>query len=369
MLVSNTKRRYWAMRTSRNTENHRSFIREELFSRSLLRQGWGYTDNQNLRTIAELWLESAWKTTSEDQRKAWHNWRMLLGEAPEPVRYDSMNLDDVVLVPNMPLDARFTLCRIAGSYQYDLSRDPRSGGDFRHALRVQILTPREGVSNASKLVPGGLRRAMKARSRLWSLDIHSEAIESIIRTATSVEGKDLLLVDIEPEERADAIMEKVFEDPSEGLLAPVVKELRHEFSDTAWEHILRAAIEPVVREPEVLHTGGPDEQGADVVIHYPNPFEPEKPFLVAIQVKDWVGAAGSQVAEQLEEIVQSYQGPDKYQSKRGILISIYVALTAADASPELIEQCKILEEKYHIPVNLVAKDSLMRMTLRGLLKR
>jgi hypothetical protein len=164
-----TKRRYWAMRTSRNSEDHRSFIREELFSRNLLRQGWGYAENQNLRAIAKLWLESAWERTSEDQREAWHNWRMLLGEAPEPVRHDSMNQDDVVLVPNMPADARFTLCLIAGSYRFDLSADPRCRGDFRHVLPVQILTPREGVANASKLVPGGLWRAMKARRRLWSL--------------------------------------------------------------------------------------------------------------------------------------------------------------------------------------------------------
>jgi hypothetical protein len=293
---------------------------------------------------------------------------MLLGEAPERVRHDSMNVGDVILVPNMPADARFTLCLIAGSYQFDVSADPRSGGDFRHVLPVTILTPLEGVSNATKLVPGGLLRAMKARSRLWSLDIHFEAIESIIRVANSVEGKDLLL-EIEPEERADAILEKVFEDPSEGPLAPVVNDLRNEFSNEAWEHILRAAIEPLAREAEVLHTGGPNEQGADVVIRYPNPFEPENPFVIAIQVKDWVGTAGGQVAEQLKKVVQSYQGSDKHQTKQGILVGIYVALTRAEASPELIEQCKIIEEQHHIPVKLIAKDNLMRMTLRGLLKR
>jgi hypothetical protein len=44
-------------------------------------------------------------------------------------------------------------------------------------------------------------------------------------------------------------------------------------------------------------------------------------------------------------------------------------LSHADASPELIEQCKIIEKQHHIPVKVVAKDNLMRMTLRGLLKR
>jgi hypothetical protein len=298
------KRRYWAMRTSRNTEDHRSFIRDELFNRGLLRQGWGYIESQNLRTIAKLWLESAWGTTSEEQRKAWHQWRMLLDESPDPVRHDSMNFGDVVLVPNIPEDARFTLCAIVGRYQFDLSSDPRGLGDFRHALPVEIVTPREGVSNASKLVTAGLRRAMKARSRMWSLDMHAETIKSIIQTANSPEGKDLLL-GIEPEERADAILEKVFEEPSEGPLAPVVRDLRNEFSNEAWEHVLRAPIEPLAKEAEVFHTGGPDEQGADIVVHYPNPFEPEKPFVIAVQVKDWVGAAGGQVDEQFEKVVRS----------------------------------------------------------------
>jgi hypothetical protein len=50
--------------------------------------------------------------------------------------------------------------------------------------------------------------------------------------------------------------------------------------------------------------------------------------------------------------VRSYQGSEKHEAKPGILVGIYVALTQADASPELIEQCKIIEEQHHIPVNI-----------------
>ena len=42
---------------------------------------------------------------------------------------------------------------------------------------------------------------MKARSRMWSLDVHSEAVESIIQVANSPEGKELLL-GIEPIQRS-----------------------------------------------------------------------------------------------------------------------------------------------------------------------
>ena len=74
---------------------------------------------------------------------------------------------------------------------------------------------------------------MKARSRMWSLDAHAEAVESIIQVANSPEGKDLLL-SIEPEERADAILERLFEERTDGLLGPLVKSLRDEFSNEAW---------------------------------------------------------------------------------------------------------------------------------------
>ena len=209
---------------------------------------------------------------------------------------------------------------------------------------------------------------MKTRSRMWSLDGQAEAIESIIQVAKSPEGKDLLL-GIEPEERADAILERLFEEPTDGLLAPLVKSLRDEFSNEAWEHLLRAAIETLATEAESIHTGGPNEQGADVIIRYPNPFESDRPFVVAIQVKDWTGTACPHIAEQLKRVVRSYSEFEGERRKPGILIAIYVALTRAEASPELIEQCRAIEAEKHIPVRPIAKDDLMRMTLRRLLKR
>jgi hypothetical protein len=367
-MGSMPKSRYWAMRTSRNTDQHRSFIRDELFGRGFLRQGWGYTDEQDLRIIAKLWSEKSWEKTSEKQREAWHHWRMLLGEAPEQVRHDSMNVGDLVLVPNMPTEGRFTLCEITGPYQFNLSADPRAGGDLGHALPVKILTPREGVSNASKLVMGGLQRSMKSRGRMWSLDAHAEVIESIIQVADSPQGKDLL-IGTDPEQRVEEMLEILFEEPSKGPLAPIIDNLQKEFSNESWEHILRAALEPLVRESDVLHTGGRNEQGADVLIRFANPFDQDTPFVVAIQVKDWTGVAGERITEQLKRVVYSYDGSAREKTKPGILVCIYVALTRAEASPQLVEQCKTIEVDHHIPVRIIAKDDLMGVTLRGLLKR
>jgi hypothetical protein len=104
---------------------------------------------------------------------------------------------------------------------------------------------------------------MKGRSRMWSLDAYAEAIELIIRKAASPDSKDLL-TGTDPEERADAIIEKVFDEPSSGPLASITGEFYKTFVSEHWEQVLRAALEPLVSEAEVLHTGGPIEQGADV---------------------------------------------------------------------------------------------------------
>jgi hypothetical protein len=74
---------------------------------------------------------------------------MLLEEEPEQLRSDSMNVLDIILVPNMPADAAFVLCRIMGAYRVGLSSDSRAGGDFRRALPVEVITHRDGVAYAA----------------------------------------------------------------------------------------------------------------------------------------------------------------------------------------------------------------------------
>jgi hypothetical protein len=59
---------------------------------------------------------------------------MLLDEAPEQIRSDSMNMGDVILVPNMPADARFVVCRIKG---FELPNTPRSSPLARSQGRFQ----------------------------------------------------------------------------------------------------------------------------------------------------------------------------------------------------------------------------------------
>lgn len=103
---------YWAMRTSRDTPQKREFVTKELLERGRLRQGWGWDSSQDLRRIHKAWKEN--KQLSEEQKVASRHWRMADGSAG-----DYMSCGDIVLVPNMPTDGLFTLCRIMGRYQFE----------------------------------------------------------------------------------------------------------------------------------------------------------------------------------------------------------------------------------------------------------
>jgi hypothetical protein len=119
------------MRASRDEETLRSFIWDEIRA-GRLRQGWGYDDCQNLKRIAGRWSEVSWAEpetpeVGERQEEAWRHWRMLGNDSPPSMRSDAMQIGDIVLVPNMPTDGRFTLCRITGPYEWNYSSDPRGG--------------------------------------------------------------------------------------------------------------------------------------------------------------------------------------------------------------------------------------------------
>ena len=63
----------WAMRTCRDDEKVRRFIRDEL-DVGRLRQGWGWDESQNIGRMVSCWEDG--EQLSDDQREASRHWRM-----------------------------------------------------------------------------------------------------------------------------------------------------------------------------------------------------------------------------------------------------------------------------------------------------
>jgi hypothetical protein len=119
-----------------------------------------------------------------------------------------------------------------------------------------------------------------------------------------------------------------------------------------------------MRDIEVVHTGGPAEEGADLEIHIPNPFDPAEPWVIAVQVKDYDGQIGAHVAEQIEQAINSRQSPRARGTGR--LVAVVLASTRASPSEELLEAMASLSTSHGVSISCVHGRDLMRVLARGL---
>ena len=92
-----------------------------------------------------------------------------------------MNVGDIVLVPNMPNDGLFTLCRVTGDYDFRIAPGFDDFGDIRD---VEVRSP-HGVANEHDLVEAPLRRSLRCRSRLWSVTPRADCIDKLLEVAGS----------------------------------------------------------------------------------------------------------------------------------------------------------------------------------------
>lgn len=346
--------RAWAMRTSRANEQHRNFILSEL-AQGRLRQGWGTLDEQDLRRV-DLFLESSQKydALSDEQKWAWGHAR-LLGELAR-VAGDLIKIDDIILVPNVPENGLLTICRVTGPYEYG----PRNEtNDLRHIRHVKVLTP-GGVANSAELVDSDLRGSLTCRSRLWSLDRHRKTLHAIIDRVEKGDATSLR-EGVDHSTRARRAVAPVLIETMNALAARLGEPLRRVLGKAEWEPAIVDALRPLVREAKIIHTGGASEQGADLEIHYPNPFRPEHPWIFALQVKDYQGEVSETVADQLEQAIISRMAP----KTTGRLIGVALASTSATPSAALEDRMRALADKYKLDVSFVQGDELLRALAQG----
>lgn len=188
----------WAMRTSRDSEEQRRFLLNELHE-GRLRQGWGWDESQDLRRLKDLRANGG--TPSDAQIKAGRHWRM--GSGPGD---DYMQVDDLVTVLNVPSDGLFTICRITGNYDFQIATE---FGDFGHVRSVTVLTP-SGISNDHTLVHAALRRSFRCQLRLWNIDSHRVSLNSILQSGLA---PDELTVGSTPEGRVDSVISELITEP------------------------------------------------------------------------------------------------------------------------------------------------------------
>jgi hypothetical protein len=114
----------WMMRTDRTKAG---WIWSEVRA-GRLRQGWGYDPSQDLVLLRDR--RERGFAMSRDEDWAWPNRRML---ADEP---DGMQIGDLVLLPHLPDEWRWSVVRIRGAYRFEI--DP-THHDYGHILPVEVV--------------------------------------------------------------------------------------------------------------------------------------------------------------------------------------------------------------------------------------
>lgn len=344
---------YWAMRTTRDSTESRNFVTKELLAHGRLRQGWGSDKKQDLRCIHDAWSEE--RELTPKQIDASRHWRM--ADNPAGHSDDYMNVGDIVLVPNMPDDGLFTLCRVTGAYNFDIP----SGfdGDFGHIRPVEVLTP-GGVANEHRLVIADLRRSLRCRSRLWSLAAYADCIEEIVKS--DLPAKDLAK-GVTSLERTESLITSLTSNPVETMAHQLTEHLQLWLQGAEWEKVIASGLEPLF-PTSVHHTGGSGEQGADLEITISNPFEESNDWIVPVQIKDHQGkeSAEKKVISQLERAYLS-------RMEFGRVIAVVLMVTYAEPDSALKMELSRLTCKHGVPFIYCGKSDLMQMLARGFLKQ
>jgi hypothetical protein len=147
----------WMMRTNRDIA---AWIWSEVET-GRLRQGWGYEPKQELTLLRDR--RERGEPFDTDDENAWPNRRML---ADEP---DGMQAGDLVLLPHLPREWRWSVARITGPYRYEIHVERN---DYGHILPVEVVEADLGDDDLTQELRG--MRTYPARLRRLSRQAYGD---------------------------------------------------------------------------------------------------------------------------------------------------------------------------------------------------
>ena len=93
-----------------------------------------------------------------------------------------MQVGDFVVFLHIPQYGRWSIAQVTGGYRYEISKQPNVYGqlDYGHIRDVELVTEFAEIDPVAADASEGLRRSMRLRSRMWSLDAHSDEIDRLV---------------------------------------------------------------------------------------------------------------------------------------------------------------------------------------------
>jgi hypothetical protein len=125
--------------------------------------------------------------------------------------------------------------------------------------------------------------------------------------------------------------------------------------------VLRVSFPPPAR---VDLTAGAGENGADIVIRMPDPFDREEDALILVQLKDHTGETASDGIAQLRTAIHYYGMGD---TRQGRVTEAVLASLADKFAADVPEKAAELQETTLVKVRLVSGSLLLEIISDGLL--
>ncbi len=351
MTMKSQENRYWAIRTDRD---NKTLLLNEL-KQGRLRQGWGYDHKQDLRLIkkeidkGDKW----WERLSKAQRQVLPHHRMLSSFE------DSVHINDRVVVPNLPENGSFIIVEVTGEYYFEplqLSKNDDNNElveDYGHTLPIRVLTDK-GINKYADHVHADIRSTLRTPMRMWNLDRYSNELENILEKyemgidfSTPTTGQS----------RLETAWDNSLSKANQMLQEQLGSELDKRFRAAEWEEPIINALKKLYQSADVKGVGGPHEHGADIIVTIPNYFD-ALPWLIIIQVKNYVGVINTQVLDQLRTAYNKY-GVD------GKVLALVAMTTAVKASEDFAKAQEKLSTELDIPVSLVLRNNLLELMAEG----
>ncbi len=264
------KTRYWGYRIN---ISHRDFFQEELLN-GRLRQGWGHDPAHDLR-----------KTITDP-------------EVAKNRRMFEVKKGHVLLVPRLPDWDSVSVVEATEDwdkgYRFEISEKYK---DYGHIFPAKFL---KKFSRQSKHVTGNIRSTLKYQGRFWNIDHYGDDIDKIIEIDDA--RLEELDQDLSNEDRLMYAINSAFGEvfSRRNFGKSVYDKLNTQFNAEHWESVLEGVLKNLYPGAYVERVGGRNESehGTDIKITILG-LSGTEGYVIAVQVKDYVGGVGESVIEQI----------------------------------------------------------------------
>ena len=289
---------YWCFRVDKRQSP--DFYDHQLKDHKRLRQGWGWSEDQNLRKIVD--------PVPKDQK-------------PNLKMFNEVKKGNIILVPHIPEWHFVTITRATEDWNvgYRFEIDNKLG-DYGHCFPAEYV---KHFDRHNTHVRGDLRSTLRCQLRFWNVDRYEDSIEQLIgRTPNELISRQ------SRDARFNATVRSVLGKKQEEIENDLLKALSEQFRADEWEEALKTGLEALFPAYKAEVVSGPREKkhGTDILLTMPGLREDY--YGIAIQVKDWQGEAWD-----IESAIAQIEKADEAWEEFRIVDKIIVLTEANELPP------------------------------------